>query len=114
VDGPTVIAGDLNVVERGHQPHHSVFGGWEYDFYDAFGTCGYIDAFRHLHPERIDHSWYGRRSGAGYRFDHIFCSPADTITACRYFHEPRTSGLSDHSAMTATITLPTASTSITP
>jgi exodeoxyribonuclease-3 len=105
VDGPIVIAGDLNVVEPGHRPHHTVFGAWEYDFYAAFANIGYPDAFRHLHPDEIDHSWYGRRSGAGYRFDHIFCSPIEAVTDCRYLHEPRLTGLSDHSAMTSTLTV---------
>jgi exodeoxyribonuclease-3 len=103
VDGPIVIAGDLNVVEPGHHPHHAVFGAWEYDFYDAFGESGYSDAFRHLHPGQVDHSWFGRRSGNGYRFDHIFCSPLEGIVDCRYIHEVRLAGLSDHSAMTAAI-----------
>jgi exodeoxyribonuclease-3 len=103
VDGPIVIAGDLNVVEPGHQPHHAVFGRWEYDFYDAFGKSGYGDAFRHLHPRQADYSWFGRRSGDGYRFDHIFCSRLDAVRDCWYLHEPRVTGLSDHSAMIATI-----------
>jgi len=106
-EGPVVIAGDLNVVEPGHQPHHAVFGHWEYDFYRAFGTAGFVDAFRHLHPDAIEHSWFGRRSGAGYRFDHVFCS-APHLTAlldCRYLHAPREQGLSDHSAMLATLAL---------
>ncbi|MER6176350.1 endonuclease/exonuclease/phosphatase family protein [Streptosporangium sp. NPDC001681] len=107
VTGPVVIIGDLNVVEPGHKPHHTVFGAWEYTFYRAFDAAGYGDAFRHHHPDLDDHSWYGRRSGAGYRFDHLFCSPVGAIADCRYVHEPRTSGLSDHAAMTATITLPT-------
>jgi exodeoxyribonuclease III len=103
VDGPILIAGDLNVVEPNHRPHHQVFGAWEYDFYKAFARAGFVDAFRHLHPELLDHSWYGRRSGDGYRFDHIFCSNADSLADCQYHHEPRNSGLSDHSAMTASI-----------
>lgn len=103
VDGPILIAGDLNVLEPGHRPHHRVFGAWEYDFYNAFARAGFTDAFRHLHPELLDHSWYGRRSGAGYRFDHIFCSNADLLTECQYHHDPRNVGLSDHSAITATI-----------
>lgn len=104
-DCPTVIAGDLNVVETGHRPHLKVFGAWEYEFYQAFRDAGYGDAFRCLHPELIDHSWYGR-SGNGYRIDHIFCAPLTAVTDCRYVHQPRLAGLSDHSAMIATIALP--------
>ncbi|WP_431929942.1 endonuclease/exonuclease/phosphatase family protein [Nonomuraea jabiensis] len=105
VQGPIVIAGDLNVVEPDHQPHHSVFGGWEYDFYRAFAAAGYGDAFRHCRPDTVDHSWYGRRSGDGYRFDHMFCSPVTAVTGCSYAHEPRLERLSDHAVMTATITV---------
>lgn len=104
VDGPIVIAGDLNVVEPDHQPHYGVFGRWEYDFYDAFGRYGYGDAFRYLHPDLADYSWFGR-AGNGYRFDHIFCSRPDAVRDCRYLHEPRITGLSDHSAMIATISV---------
>jgi len=106
-EGPVVIAGDLNVVEPGHQPHHTVFGGWEYDFYRAFGTSRFVDAFRHLHPAAAEHSWFGRRSGTGYRFDHVFCSAPHlpALRDCRYLHAPRDHGLSDHSAMLATLAL---------
>jgi len=103
-DGPLIVAGDLNVLEPGHQPPHAVFGTWEYDFYRAFGDAGLADAFRHLHPDLVDHSWYGR-SGAGYRFDHIFCSRQHLarLTHVGYVHEPRLTGLSDHSAMTVAL-----------
>ncbi|MEU9836303.1 endonuclease/exonuclease/phosphatase family protein [Streptosporangium sp. NPDC048047] len=103
--GPVVIAGDLNVVEPGHRPHHAVFGAWEYAFYRAFSLAGYDDAFRRCCPEDFDYSWYGRASGAGYRFDHIFCSPPEAVTSCCYLHDPRLAGLSDHAAMAATLTL---------
>jgi exodeoxyribonuclease-3 len=106
--GRLLVAGDLNVVEPDHRPHHAVFGRWEYDFYDSFGAASLYDAYRHLHPDAVEHSWHGR-SGAGYRFDHIFCSRPTlaALTDVRYLHQPRLAGLSDHAAMTATITVDT-------
>ncbi|GAA2720266.1 MULTISPECIES: endonuclease/exonuclease/phosphatase family protein [Streptomyces] len=103
--GLVVVAGDLNVVEPGHRPHHKVFGAWEYAFYRAFADAGLVDAFRTLHPDAVEHSWFGRSSG--YRFDHAFVSAAhrDQITACSYLHDVRRAGLSDHSAMTLTVVL---------
>jgi exodeoxyribonuclease-3 len=110
-EGPVILTGDLNVVEPNHQPHHAVFGAWEYSFYRAFGAAGFVDAFRHLHPGALEHSWFGRRSGAGYRFDHVFCSAPDlpAVRDCRYLHAPREQGLSDHSAMLAALAFPSGS-----
>jgi len=101
---PAVVAGDLNIVEPGHVPRHRVFGGWEYDFYRAFPDAGLTDAYRHLHPDTVEHSWIGR-SGAGYRFDHLFVTAAHAhrLSHCRYHHEPRQAGLSDHAALTAVL-----------
>jgi exodeoxyribonuclease III len=100
-----VVAGDLNVVEPDHVPFHKVFGEWEYDFYRSFERCGLTDAFRYLNPTRVEHSWYGRKSGSGYRFDHIFTNRPDTLVSCKYVHEPRMLGLSDHSAIVAVLKL---------
>ncbi|MGW0504036.1 endonuclease/exonuclease/phosphatase family protein [Micromonospora sp. NPDC003241] len=107
---PVLIAGDLNVLEPGHQPHHSVFGVWEYDFYRAFTDAGFSDGFRHRHPDADEHSWFGR-AGLGYRFDHLFCTTHDLpgLLHCNYLHAPRTQALSDHSALAATLRLPLAS-----
>jgi exodeoxyribonuclease-3 len=105
---PLVFLGDLNVLEPGHQPHYPFFAQFEYDFYHALTTRHDLtDAFRHLHPDAAEHSWVGR-TGDGYRYDHAFCSAhlAHAITSCGYLHEPRTSGLSDHSALTATFAVP--------
>lgn len=105
---PLVLLGDLNILEPGHQPHYPFFVQFEYDFYRALTTRhGLIDAFRHLHPNATEHSWVDR-TGNGYRYDHVFCSAdlARTITNCGYLHDPRTSGLSDHSALTATLAVP--------
>lgn len=100
-DMPIIVAGDLNVIERGHQPPHKVFGEWEYTFYDSFQVAGLTDAYRHLHPDKVAHSWYGR-SGNGFRFDHLFISTphADRLLACDYHQEAHEEGLTDHAVMT--------------
>jgi exonuclease III len=106
-DLPTVLAGDLNVVEPRHIPHLPVFGTWEYAFYEHLaGGAGLADAFRALHPRAVDHSWYGR-SGAGYRLDHIFVrrEQVGRLRSCGYLHAPRLASLSDHAAMSVTLDL---------
>lgn len=107
---PVVVTGDLNVLEPGHVPAHTNFGDWEYAFYNAFADHGLADGFRHLHPETVAHSWIGRRSGAGYRFDHLFLDTAHLpwLTACDYDTAPLSTGLSDHAALTATVAPPPA------
>jgi exodeoxyribonuclease-3 len=103
-DARVLVAGDLNIVEPGHRPHHAVFRAWEYDFYRSIGAAGFIDCFRHVYPDANDHSWYGR-SGAGYRFDHVFITDrhVSDVMDCRYLHDARTQGLSDHAAMAVTL-----------
>jgi exonuclease III len=95
-----IIGGDLNVIERKHNPHYAVFGEWEYTFYDAFGECGLVDAYRLKYPTKNEYSWYGK-VGDGYRFDHMFVSKnvASCVSDCSYIHDVRTAKLSDHSAM---------------
>jgi len=97
-----IIAGDLNVVEPGHIPHHRVFGTWEHEFYTAFLTVGRLsDAFRTMNGAEVDHSWFGQRSGLGYRIDHLFVSAGLGVDECSYDHGPRLAGLSDHAALCA-------------
>lgn len=108
-DGPVVVAGDLNVVEPGHVPHHAVFGAWEYDFYRSFADAGLADAFRTLHPAQDAYSWVGR-SGRGYRFDHAFVGVRHQplVRACGYARSPVSAGLTDHAALTLDVGVRTA------
>jgi exodeoxyribonuclease III len=103
--GTVIVAGDLNVVEPGHIPHLPVFGDWEYDFYRSFQDAGMTDAYRVARHDAADHSWFGR-SGNGYRIDHIFVTSRHTaqISGCGYLHDPRRHCLTDHAAMTVTLT----------
>lgn len=106
----TVLLGDLNVIEPDHEPSYTTFRWFEYDFYRGLtDKHGLVDAFRHLEPELVEHSWIGR-TGDGYRYDHAHCTKklAAEIEECEYVHEPRTTRLSDHSALSVTFTcLPT-------
>lgn len=95
-----ILCGDFNVVEPGHVPHYQAFEEWEYAFYSALPKYQLRDAFRHLNPTAREYSWVGR-TGNGYRYDHYFVSASllPLLRECRYLHEPRETGLSDHSAM---------------
>jgi exodeoxyribonuclease III len=104
---PALLVGDLNVLEPDHQPRYRTFAPFEYDFYQALtNQHDLVDAFRHLHPDRIEHSWVGR-TGDGYRYDHAHCSPTLTtaLTSCEYIHETRLERLSDHSGLTVRLNL---------
>jgi exodeoxyribonuclease III len=111
-----LLLGDLNVLEPTREPaHRGQFAAFEYGFYTALTDRHRLaDLFRHLHPERVEHSW-ARRPELGYRYDHAHGSPVllDKLTACEYVHETRQAmpdgtRLTDHSglavrvAMTAT------------
>jgi exodeoxyribonuclease-3 len=98
--GEQVLLGDLNIVEPDHQPHYPFFHPFEYAFYRRLADLGLVDAFRHLHPGQIEHSWVGR-TGDGYRYDHAFVSKGllDALDGCTYLHQPRHLRLSDHSAL---------------
>jgi exodeoxyribonuclease III len=96
-----VLLGDLNLIEPDHQPRYRFFRPFEYAFYRRLTELGLVDAFRHLHPDRVEHSWVGR-TGDGYRYDHAFVAKPllDDLAGCAYVHEPRSLRLSDHSALT--------------
>lgn len=115
--GHTALLGDLNVLEPDHQPaHRGQFARFEYDFYTALTTrCGLTDAYRHLHPDRVEHSW-ARRPELGYRYDHAHATPGllDFTRTCGYLHETREpdrdgTRLTDHSGLAVELTLNPAS-----
>jgi endonuclease/exonuclease/phosphatase family metal-dependent hydrolase len=73
------------------------------------GPPGWRDAFRTLHGyEARDRSWKTGRH-PGYRLDHVLISSGLDAIACAYDHSLREDGLSDHSALVASINLPAAS-----
>lgn len=99
------VAGDLNVVEPGHQPHLPAFEDHDYAVYTGLLALGLRDAYRELNPSGSDHSWINHRFGSQ-RLDHSFVSvKAGQIRACAYDHTTRRDDLSDHAALLTTIGL---------
>lgn len=102
-----VLAGDLNVIEPGHQPHLDSFQDHDYAFYTGLQELGLADAFRELHRATSAYSWLNGRYGAQ-RLDHIFATTrTGTLVSCDYDHAPRAGRFTDHAAMLATIALGT-------
>jgi exodeoxyribonuclease III len=110
---PVLLLGDLNVLEPEHQPAHpGQFAPFEYAFYTSLAERhGLVDLFRHLHPDRVEHSW-ARQPQLGYRYDHAHGSRAlaERVIACDYLHETRSAGpdgtrLTDHSGLAVRLAL---------
>ena len=65
---------------------------------------GFRDAFRSVNGYgALDASWILKRKlkTVGRRFDHIFATEPLGVQRCRYLHEWREAGLSDHAAIEA-------------
>ena len=113
---PRIMCGDFNTprMERedgtvefwgSSHPRHTerwddaersvVLGLAEHDLADVFRALNGYSA--------TDISWVVRRRGKQWsrRYDHIFASRRLQATCCRYLHEWREQGLSDHSAIEA-------------
>jgi exodeoxyribonuclease-3 len=81
---PVIVTGDLNVA---HQPidiarpkeNYNKTSGYtqqEIDGLSALLTSGWVDTFRHLHPDVVKYSWWSQRFGAraknvGWRIDYV-------------------------------------------
>lgn len=69
--------------------------------------AGFRDAYRYVHGYEIQElSWEWPRWKGGYRLDHLIVSAAVMVQSCRYEHQWRHDGLSDHSALIAHLQLP--------
>jgi len=99
------VAGDLNVIEPGHQPPLGGFEKHDYAFYTRLARLGLRDAYRSHNPDGGDHSWFSPQFGSQ-RLDHALIGPAvGTICECRYDQAPREQKLTDHAALLLTVSL---------
>lgn len=88
---PVVLCGDLNVAHRDidiarPKPNYNKSAGYmqaEIDGLDKLVAAGFVDTFRHLHPDTVKYSWWSMRAGArsrnvGWRIDYFLASPSLT------------------------------------
>jgi exodeoxyribonuclease III len=103
--GRLVLGADLNVVARDHQPRYPGFLAFEYALLEDLDGLGLHDAHDSLSPGAQVYSWFGR-GGNGYRFDYVHVGNHlhSHLHSCEYVQEPRELGLSDHAAVTVTLT----------
>ena len=84
---PVIVCGDLNVAHRPidiarPKENYNKTSGYtqqEIDGMDALQGAGFIDTFRHLHPDTVKYSWWSQRFGAraknvGWRIDYVLVS----------------------------------------
>jgi len=82
-----ITCGDLNVAHRDidlarPKPNYNKTAGYtqqEIDGLDNIVVAGFIDTFRHLHPDTVKYSWWSYRAGArekniGWRLDYFLAS----------------------------------------
>lgn len=86
-DKPIVVCGDFNIAHRPidlarpkDNTNNTGFLPLEREWLDAFLDAGYIDTFRHVHPDKADaFSWWSYKTRArerniGWRIDYFFVS----------------------------------------
>ena len=105
---PLIACGDFNVA---HQPidiarpkaNYNKSAGYtqvEIDGFSRFIDAGFVDTFRHYHPNTVAYSWWSYRANArakniGWRIDYVLTSKALIGNVKRAFILPEITG-SDH------------------
>ena len=94
---PIIICGDLNVAAnpidlKNPQANrgNAGFTDQEREAFQKLLGCGFVDAYRYLHPDKVEYSWWSymrnaRANNAGWRIDYFLVSDwaADKIRECR-------------------------------
>lgn len=86
ISKPIIICGDLNVAAMpidlknpNSNKNNAGFTQAERDKFQILLASGFVDTFRHLHPEDIKYSWWSymfhaREKNAGWRIDYFLTS----------------------------------------
>lgn len=99
---PVVVCGDLNVAHqdidlaRPKQNYNKSAGYMqaEIDGFDRLVDLGFVDTYRHFHPDTAKYSWWSYRAGArqkniGWRIDYFLVTPELTsgLTAAEIYND---------------------------
>jgi len=77
----------------------------ERDWITEFLELGFVDAFRHVYPDRIAYTWWGHKNHkAGWRVDYIFVS-TDLLTTLQTVTIHDDLRLSDHAPISIELSL---------
>lgn len=96
-----IICGDYNIAHKNHDIHSpktnqktSGFLPEERAWLDKFTEAGFVDAFRHVEPEKVEYSWWSQRFNSraqnkGWRIDYHMVTPglAKRLTSARHANE---------------------------
>jgi len=95
---PCIIAGDYNTGKNYIDQKGNSF--WYTEDLERLEQVGMTDAFRHLHGEMQEFSWFSHQ-GNGFRYDHTYVEEGllPLVQSCYYLHQYREANLSDHSPM---------------
>jgi len=97
---PVIACGDFNVAHQEidiarPKSNYNKTAGYtqvEIDGMTNFLEAGFVDTFRHLHPEEVAYSWWSYRAGArekniGWRIDYFLVSnPLAAKVKCAAIH----------------------------
>jgi len=85
---PVIACGDFNVAHKPvdlarPKPNYNKTAGYtqaEIDGMDNIVAADFVDAYRHLHPDKVKYSWWSYRAAArkrniGWRIDYFLTSP---------------------------------------
>jgi exonuclease III len=98
IGGLSLLLGDFNTGRHYIDEAGATFVCSEH--FERLVEQGWVDAWRHRHPEAREYTWYSPR-GNGFRSDHPFVSPPmlPRIRRVAYSHREREARVSDHSVL---------------
>ena len=109
---PTILCGDFNLIAAPLDVHPSLVNSRkkilsrQFEIMQQFWNMGWMDAFRHLHPQKQEYSYWKadmphlRLENRGLRLDYQLCSPHFDGRILKADFDQSTQHLTDHAPFT--------------